>query len=226
MFPISDSEKSARFPLITLFLIALNIYVFFQEMSVPNVDAFITEYALIPSQIDFNNVQSLFAFVTSMFLHGGIFHIVSNMWFLYIFGDNVEGRFGRFGFLMLYLFAGVVGNFAQYILNTTSTIPMLGASGAVSGVLGAYYLLFPHSKIKTIVVLFFFLTVVQIPAVIYLLYWFVLQLFQGVSSLSTLTTQTGGVAFWAHIGGFLTGMFFGRGFKNSDKKGFIEGEIV
>lgn len=224
MFPISDSAKSSRFPIVTILLIAANIYAFYLELTALDTDAFIFSYALVPANINFTDFSTLVPFVTSMFLHGGFLHILSNMWFLWIFGDNIEGYFGHIKYLLFYLAAGVIGGFAQYILNPVSDIPMLGASGAVSGVLGAYYALFPHSKVKTVLVIFLFISVVEIPAVIYLFYWFFLQLFSGIASLSTASQSTGGVAFWAHIAGFVTGLFSARALRQNSDRRYIEGK--
>lgn len=224
MFPISDSIKSKSFPIWTLFFIAVNVYVFFKEISFPDPEAFIRAYSLIPSNVNFSNIDSLIPFITAMFLHGGFLHIISNMWFLWIFGDNVESFFGKFFYPFVYIGSGLAGNFLQYFLYPTSTIPMLGASGAVSGILGAYYVLYPHSRIKTILPIFFFITVAEIPAVIYLFYWFFIQLFSGVASVG-ISTQSG-VAFWAHVGGFVTGFMLAKMFTNEKGKGYIEGEIV
>lgn len=223
MFPISDSIKSNKFPLITIALIAINIYIFLQEINASNPEAFISAYALIPSTISLSNPQTLIPFITSTFLHGGFLHIISNMWFLWIFGDDVEAYFGRFKFLLVYLVAGVAGNLLQYFLAPNSSIPLIGASGAISGVLGAYYILFPQSKIKTFLPILFFFTIVDIPAVLYLFYWFFLQLISGILSLPV--EAQGGVAFWAHIGGFIIGIVFAKNSRSSHD-GYIEGEIV
>ena|SRR3989344_2981228 len=225
MFPISDSIKSKHFPFLTLFFIAVNVYVFFKELVAPNTEGFIYAFSLIPSRVDLRDYTTLFPFVSAMFLHGGFLHIISNMWFLMIFGDNVESFFGKFRYVFVYLVSGIAGNVLQYLLYPNSAIPMLGASGAVSGVLGAYYVLYPHSRIKTLLPIFFFITIVEIPAVIYLFYWFFIQLLSGVASLP-IATQTGGVAFWAHVGGFVAGIFFARMFQKERGKGYIEGEIV
>lgn len=208
MFPLSDSIRSNRFPILNLTLIALTIFVFFQQILSPNPEAFVATYSLIPSQVDFSNIATLIPFVTAIFLHGGFLHIISNMWFLWVFGDNVEGHLGWFLFPVLYFASGIVGNVAQYILSPHSTIPMLGASGAVAGILGAYYVLFPYSKIKTLIPFFGFFTVAEISAPFMLGYWFLLQIISGAVSLPT-SGDTGGVAFWAHVGGFVTGMIFG-----------------
>lgn len=225
MFPISDSHKSNKIPFVTLAIIAANIFVFYQQLTVPDGDTFILRYSLIPSNIDLLRPETLTAFVTSTFLHGGFFHIASNMWFLWIFGDNVEAHLGKIKYALLYFLAGIIGNFAQYILTPVSNIPMLGASGAVSGVLGSYFILFPGSRIKTFVVLFFYVTITEIPAVIYIFYWFIIQLFSGIASLP-FAFASGGIAFWAHVGGFLTGLVLARGWKSRGRSDVIEGEIV
>ena len=225
MFPISDSHKSNKVPFITLSIIAANIFVFYQLLTTPNQEAFIFEYALIPTSVNFLSPQTLISFVTSIFLHGGFFHILSNMWFLWIFGDNVEARLGIIKFALLYLLAGITGNFAQYLLTPASNIPMLGASGAVSGILGSYFILFPSSNIRTFIFMFFFVTVTEIPAVIYIFYWFIIQLFSGIASLP-FAFATGGIALWAHVGGFLTGLVLARNWKPKNRQDIIEGEIV
>lgn len=223
MFPLSDSVKSKSFPFVTVGLIIINVVVFIFQLISP--DAFTLQYALTPSHVNFSNFITLIPFFTAMFLHGGFFHIISNMWFLGIFGDDVEDHLGKFRFLIFYLAAGIIANVAQFLLQTHSPIPVLGASGAISGVLGAYYILFPRSKIKTFLVVIIFVTIVDIPAVIYLFYWFFLQIFSGVASLSAVS-NSGGVAFWAHVAGFVTGLLYANRFKNKEEKNYIEGEIV
>jgi len=209
MFPLSDSVKTGKFPFLNIAIIAVTIFVFIQELLAPNLDEFIKMYALIPSQVNFTESSTLFPFISSIFLHGGFLHIISNMWFLWIFGDDVEGGLGRLPFLFLYFFSGIVGNVVQFLLMPSSSIPMLGASGAVAGILGAYYILFPHSKIKTLVPFFGFFTIIDIAAPIMLGYWFLLQLISGVASLP-FVSQTGGVAFWTHVGGFLSGVVIAK----------------
>jgi membrane associated rhomboid family serine protease len=208
MFPISDSIQARRFPFITLSVILLTVYIFAQQFLALDQVGFIELNSLIPSRVNFSDFSTLFPFVSAIFLHGGILHILSNMWFLWVFGDDVEGYLPAFVFLLLYITAGVGGNLAQYFFMPGSSIPMLGASGAVAGVLGCYYILFPHSKVKTVVFLFFFVTIIEISAPLMLGYWFVLQLVSGAASLPFMNDQ-GGVAFWAHAAGFLIGMFFG-----------------
>lgn len=212
MFPLSDSIRARRFPLVNLLLIAATVFVFIQQLTSPNQDLFIRTYSLIPSLVNFNDFSTLVPFVTAIFLHGGFLHIISNMWFLWVFGDNVEGHLGFILFPILYFLAGIVGNIAQYIIMPTSSIPMLGASGAVAGVLGAYYILFKDAKIKTLIPFFGFFTTAEIPAPFMLGYWFVLQVFSGAVSLP-FSGDSGGVAFWAHVGGFAAGVIVGKLFK-------------
>src|SRR5581483_4969821 len=151
MFPLHDSIKARSFPLINIVLILITAFVFFQEITSPDPETFIIQFALIPSRVDLANFATLPPFVTAIFLHGGFLHILSNMWFLWVFGDNVEGYFGKLLYPFVYFISGIVGNVVQYIISPQSSIPLLGASGAVAGALGAYYVLFPHAKIKTLV---------------------------------------------------------------------------
>lgn len=219
MFPISDSLPTKRFSILNIGIIILTIYIFFQQITASIPDLVILKYALIPSRVDLLEASSLFPFVTAIFLHGGFLHILSNMWFLWIFGDNVEDYFGFFLFPVIYFASGIVGNFIQYLLMPKSDIPMLGASGAIAGILGAYYILFPKSKIKTLLLVFFFPLIVEIAAPIMLGYWFILQLISGAASLPFTGSETGGIAFFAHIGGFFTGMIFARIFGNQSNQG-------
>lgn len=205
MIPLKDSHPSGIFPFWTLAIIATNIYFFFIEITSINPDAFINQYALIPSLVNLNDLSSLYPFVTSQFLHAGFLHIISNMLFLWVFGDNVEAKFGILLFPLIYLLSGVVGGFSQYILSPTSDIPMLGASGAVAGILGAYLVFFPHHSVKTLIPIFGFVSIVDIPATMMLIYWIVTQLFAGAFSLPGISESVGGVAYFAHIGGFVTG---------------------
>lgn len=225
MFPISDSIRARRFPFLTLILIFLTAYVFFRQMMAPDQLVFLQENALVPARVDFSQLITLVPFVTAVFLHGGFMHILSNMWFLWVFGDNVEGYLSPFVFLFLYLFAGIAGNVVQYFVMSNSSIPMLGASGAVAGVLGCYYVLFPYSRIRTIIFIFFYASIVEIAAPIMLGYWFVLQLISGAVSLP-LTSEQGGIAFWAHVTGFVVGVIFGNLFKGRVSEEILEGEIV
>ncbi len=225
MIPISDSIKSRKFPLLNLVMIGVNLYVFWLMVTAPSLDAFIAQWALIPQNVNFYDPTTLLPFVTHMFLHAGFFHLFSNLIFLWVFGDNIESHFGKPWYLIIYFVSGIVGALAQFALTPDSAIPMVGASGAISGILGAYFVSHPHSKIKTLLPIFFVVTIVNIPAIIYIFYWFFLQLVSGVTSLSTITQETGGVAFWAHIGGFLAGVFLAKTMRMEHNDKFIEGEF-
>jgi len=219
MIPIRDTIPSRSFPIVNTLLIAVNILVFFYELFLgSNLPRFINYYGLVPASFttfehaDFR-IYPLFPF---MFLHSGWLHIIGNMLYLYIFGDNVEDRIGHFKYLFFYLITGLISACSQALLNLHSTIPMIGASGAIAGVLGAYILYFPRSKVVTLLPIFFFIQIVEIPALAFLLFWFVIQFFSGVASLA-VTQSGGGVAFWAHIGGFVAGFILARPF---EKKGY------
>lgn len=227
MFPISDSKhERGGFPVFNLALIVVNVIAFLIMYASPNLEVFVNTYALVPANINFSNIPSLLPFITSIFLHGGIFHLASNMWFLWIFGDNIEAELGPIKFLLLYLLSGIAGSFLQYILNPDSTIPMLGASGAVSGVMGAYLAMFPRHTIKSVIPIFLVFTVVNIPALFYIGYWFLIQIFSGFSTLpGDMQADQGGVAFFAHIGGFVVGFVLAK-ILQTKRHGFIEGKIL
>lgn len=210
MIPLRDSVPTRKKPLITYGLIILNTLVFFLEFLAPNIDDFINQYALIAADVSFANRATLYPFLTSQFLHAGFAHLISNMWFLKIFGDNVEEAFGHFKFLFFYLVCGIVSGLAQYIFMMNSTIPMLGASGAVAGILGAYYIFFPQHRVETLIPVWGFWRIVDLPASFMLLYWFIIQLFAGVGSLVAAPAMVGGIAFFAHTGGFLAGWVMAR----------------
>ncbi len=221
MIPLRDRIPSSSFPIVNIILIVLNVLVFFYEFSLgSDLNSFINNYGLVPAYLlssqDTGLIDRVYPFFTSMFLHGGWLHLIGNMLYLYIFGDNVEDRMGHFKYLLFYLISGFAAAFAQIITNVHSTIPMVGASGSISGVLGAYILFFPRARILTLVPIFFFIQLIEIPAFILLLLWFVIQFFSGVASLAA-TQNTGGVAFWAHVGGFLAGLIFASLFQ---KKGY------
>lgn len=224
MFPLHDTRKTDLFPLFTYALIALNVFVFFLELTSANTEAFIDSFALIPANVNFSDVNTLKPFITSQFLHAGFLHILSNMWFLSIFGDNVEERLGKLFYPIIYLGSGIVGGLIQYFFAPDSTIPMLGASGAVAGVLGAYLVFFPDHQVETLIPLGFTFTTARISASFMLIYWFIIQLFSGVGSIAS--AQTGGVAFWAHVGGFATGWFLARLYPFKDDDEFEEGELL
>jgi membrane associated rhomboid family serine protease len=205
MFPIGDDNTARRrAPVVTITLIVINIAVFLLELQ--RGDAFITEWAFIPAR--FSNEPSV-DFVTlfsAMFMHGGWMHLGGNMLYLWIFGDNVEDRFGPVRFLLFYLAAGLAATFAQYAVNPASAIPNVGASGAIAGVLGAYLLMFPKARVNVLLGR----QVIAMPAFIVLGFWIALQLFSGVGSIAdTAQTEQGGIAYMAHIGGFIAGLFLG-----------------
>jgi len=201
MFPLRDTQPSYSKPAVTILLIAVNILVFLFELSLdPDTqNAFIAHYGLIPDRL---RLSSIF---TSMFLHGGWMHVLGNMWFLWIFGDNIEDILGHGKYLLFYLLCGVVAALAQFAASPFSRVPTVGASGAIAGIMGAYMIKFPHSRILSLVTIVFFFTTVEIPAWIMLIYWFVIQFFSGVGTLGTSQASQGGVAFFAHIGGFVAG---------------------
>jgi membrane associated rhomboid family serine protease len=199
MLPIGDDNTSRRtVPLVTLALIALNVLFFFVEQS--GGDAFVMKWAFVPSRFLANPIGDFPTLFTSMFMHAGWLHLGGNMLYLWIFGDNVEDRFGHASFLIFYLLCGLGATFAQLAFSLGSNIPNLGASGAIAGVLGSYILLFPQGRIRVLLGQ----QVTQVPALIVIGFWIVLQLFSGIGSISQ-TADTGGVAYMAHIGGFVTG---------------------
>ncbi len=215
MFPIRDHNPSHKFPYVTLTIILINALVFLLELTVPDQEFFIYTYALVPDKINFFVPATLPPFLTSMFMHGGWLHIISNMWFLWIFGDNIEASLGHFRFITFYLISGFSASLLQYLIDPASIIPMLGASGAIAGVLGGYLVLFPHARIETLVTYFGgFISKVNVPASLMLVYWFVTQLFSGVGSIAIGAGDMGGVAFFAHIGGFAAGWVIIRVFKS------------
>lgn len=210
MIPLADSNGTGRFPFWVVLIILANVVVFFLEISSPDPESFITQYALIPSLVNFSDWHTLLPFITSQFLHGGFLHIISNMWFLWIFGDNVEDRVGFLLFPLFYLACGVVGGLAQYIFLVDSNIPMLGASGAIAGVLGAYFAWFSDHKVKTLVPVFGFFSIIDLPASFMLFYWIITQVFAGAFSFTASGEDLGGVAYFAHIGGFIFGFLFAK----------------
>lgn len=202
MLPIGDDNSARRsVPLVTYALIVINVIFFFVELS--GGDAFIQKWAFIPSRFLANPGGDFLTIFTSMFMHAGWVHLGGNMLYLWIFGDNVEDRFGHLKFIIFYLLAGVVAMFTQLAFNPGSDVPNLGASGAVAGVLGAYILMFPKGKVNVLMGR----GVIPLPAWMVIGLWIVLQLFSGIGSI-TDTAQTGGVAYMAHIGGFIAGLVF------------------
>jgi membrane associated rhomboid family serine protease len=199
MFPIGDDNSSRRStPVVTYILIVLNVLFFLVEMS--GGDAFIMQWAFIPSRFLDNPIADFPTLFTSMFMHAGWVHLGGNMLYLWIFGDNVEDRFGKVGFLIFYIISGLGATATQLMFSLDSNIPNVGASGAIAGVLGAYILLFPQSRVSVLQGQ----RIIPVPALMVIGLWFILQLFSGIGSISE-TSDTGGVAFMAHVGGFVTG---------------------
>lgn len=213
MIPIRDENPTRTVPLITYALIATNILVFlFQTMLGTVNESFVYQFALIPAQItsslSLGNLTDIF---TSMFMHAGFTHIIGNMLYLWIFGDNIEDSMGKGRFILFYLLGGTVASLVHITTNPSSTIPTVGASGAIAAVLGAYLVLYPRQRVVTLIPLGFFLRVTMLPAGIVLGAWFLLQFFQGVVTLGG--PDVGGVAFWAHIGGFVSGVLLAKVFE-------------
>jgi len=212
MIPLRDDNPRRTVPYVTYALVALNVLAFLWELSLGSrLDEALFQLAFIPARywLPGNWVFDLFTIVFSMFLHGGLLHIGSNMLYLWIFGDNIEDRIGHGRYLAFYLLCGLAATMAHAVFSAGSRIPAIGASGAIAGVLGAYLLLYPHARVMTLIPIFFFITVRELPAILILGLWFVLQLFSGVGSLGVTDAQDmGGVAYFAHIGGFVAGLLF------------------
>src|SRR3990172_7384507 len=187
MFPLYDTLRTRRIPLVNWLLIGLNGLVFFYEIGLgeSGLNSFISAWGLVPSRLtsQLGSVDAWLTVFTAMFIHGGWLHILSNMWVLFIFGDNVENRMGGMRYLVFYLLSGVAAALLQAFLVSSSNVPMVGASGAIAGVLGAYMILFPQARVVSLVPIFFIFTTVEVPAVIFLLFWFITQLFSGVMAL-------------------------------------------
>ena len=205
MFPLYDTVRSRKFPLVNLTLILANVLVFLYELQLgPDaLKEFIFTWGLIPANVFSDPQTSWMTFFSSMFLHGGWFHIINNVWVLFIFGDNVEAGMGKIRYLVFYLVSGVAAGLLQSYILPSSTVPMIGASGAIAGVLGAYLILFPHSRIASLVPILFIFTIVEIPATLFLIFWFLSQLYSGLGALRG--GGDSGIAWWAHIGGFMFG---------------------
>jgi len=210
MIPLRDENPTHNTPVVTYLLILMNVLVFiFQVMLGNSNEAFIDQFAFKPASLTSGlTAWGIFTIFSSMFMHAGLAHIGGNMLYLWIFGDNVEDRMGSFKYFIFYIFGGLVASLTQILTHPNSTIPTVGASGAIAAVLGAYLVLFPSQRVLTLIPLGFWLRMTMLPASLVLGMWFVLQFFQGVLSLGM--TDVGGVAFWAHIGGFVTGVLLGR----------------
>jgi membrane associated rhomboid family serine protease len=210
MFPIRDLNPTRRTPVVTYGLILVNVLVFLSQLGLSERDLarLFVDQSIVPLLVtrDPFSVETLLDFVRSMFFHSGWLHLLSNMLYLWIFGDNIEDRFGKILYLALYFISGFAAGFAQILISPESPIPLVGASGAIAGVLGSYAILFPGVRVRGIIFLGFFAQAADFPAVLVLGLWFVMQLFNGVASLGVDTASGGGVAFFAHIGGFVAGL--------------------
>jgi membrane associated rhomboid family serine protease len=209
MIPLRDANPSRTPPVVTYLLIGANAAVFVVELSLGRgLNDFIFSYGVVPSRLvdDLRAVHlaGTLPLFSSMFLHGGWMHLVGNMLFLHVFGDNVEDQFGHAPFLAFYVLAGIAAALTQTVASASSTVPMVGASGAIAGVLGAYVLIFPMAKVTTLIPIIIFFQIVELPAFLFLGLWFAMQVLSGVLALG-IGSDAGGVAWWAHIGGFAVG---------------------
>jgi membrane associated rhomboid family serine protease len=226
MIPLRDANRSERFPVVNIGIIVVTVLAFIVELlQGQGLHEFIYLYGLVPARYaepqiaaHFTTGQQIFPFLTSLFLHGGFLHLVGNMWFLYIFGDNVEGRLGHLRYLVFYVFCGLAAGGSHLALNWHSNVPTIGASGAIAGVMGAYLILYPRAKILTLLPIFFFFSFIEVPAFIFLGIWFLFQFLIAAGSAG----QPGGIAWAAHIGGFLFGVIFLKLLEKMPKGGVKE----
>src|SRR6058998_2729784 len=226
MIPFRDNIPSRSFPTITVSIIIANVCVFFYELSLGSrsFERFIMHYGVVPttvlawphSHVPFTVLAV--PFLTSMFLHAGWLHLIGNMWYLWIFGDNIEDRLGHFTYLLFYLLCGLGAGIVHTVLNYNTVVPSVGASGAIAGVLGAYMVSYPFARVLTLVPIFVFIQVIEIPALVVLGFWLIMQFFSGTAALTTSTNaSSGGVAWWAHVGGFVIGIILVGLFPRKDR---------
>ncbi len=214
MFPLRDSTPSGSFPIVTFILIIVNTLVFLYELSLGSyLEHFVTVYGLTPAHVTaFHHFPGGFSrnvmipMFTSIFMHGGWMHLIGNMWFLWIFGDNIEDRLGHFKYLIFYLLCGIGATLIHVIFHPASNMPTIGASGAISGVLGAYLISYPHARVYTLLFIFVIVRFVELPAFLFLILWFGFQLVSGAAEFGAAAKDTAGVAYWAHMGGFVIGI--------------------
>ena len=226
MIPIRDTIQSRNYPVVNMMIIGLNVFLFFIEMGQgQRLGQFIFTYGLVPARYStpeiaryFTFGQQVLAFFSFMFLHGGFWHLLGNMWSLYIFGDNVEDRLGSLRYLIFYLLCGWASGMSHLAINWHSNVPTIGASGAIAGIMGAYLILYPKSRILTLIPIFFLPYFVEIPAFFFLGIWFLIQFLNAAASQA----QMGGVAWWAHVGGFIFGIVFLKAFLIIPKLGITD----
>ena len=212
MIPIRDTIQTKSYPIVNSIIIGINVLFFFIEIAQgQRLNQFILSYGLVPARYSVSDIaarftlfQQVIPFISFMFLHGGFLHLLGNMWSLYIFGDNIEDNLGSLRYILFYLLCGLASGLSHLFINWHSTVPTIGASGAIAGVMGAYFLLYPRSKILTLIPIFFIPYFIEIPAFVFLGIWFILQFL----SAATASAHSGGIAWWAHIGGFVFGMIF------------------
>ena len=214
MIPIRDANPSKGTPVINYLVIALCTLAFFYEMLLGRqLHVFLMQFGLVPVRYSqpeiaghFKLTEQVLPFMTSMFLHGGWLHLIGNMWVLYIFGDNVESYMGHGKYLVFYLLCGASAALIHVLTNLHSSLPTIGASGAIAGIMGAYFVLYPKARVLSLVPIVFFFTFVEVPAYFFLGFWFILQFFSGTFGLLTRGANVGGIAWWAHVGGFVAGV--------------------
>ena len=212
MIPLRDTIQSRHYPIINILIIGINVVIYLVEMAQgQGLNKFFLIYGLVPVRYSvpeiasyFTSGQQIFAFFSFMFIHGGFWHLLGNMWSLYIFGDNVEDRLGPIRYLLFYLLCGLASGLSHLFINWHSPVPTIGASGAIAGVMGAYFILYPGSRILTLIPIFFIPFFIEIPAFVFLGIWFLLQFFSAAGAQA----QAGGIAWWAHVGGFVFGVIF------------------
>jgi len=225
MIPFRDNIPSRTVPIINILFIVLNVLVFIFELTLSprELDRLIAALGVVPAyvyawpRLHDSVVALVIPFFTSMFLHGGWLHLIGNMWYLWIFGDNVEDRMGHFRYLIFYLLCGIGAGLVQTVFSGPSRVPSIGASGAIAGVLGAYVVSYPFARVLTLVPIFVFIQVIEIPALIVLGFWFLMQFLYGATALASATGNSGGVAWWAHVGGFVVGMILVGLFPRKDR---------
>lgn len=220
MIPLRDDVMRERIPFMTWGLIIFNVLIFIYQTSLSRLDAvrFLSEYSLVPAAFFHAREKlNIFAPVTSMFLHGNFQHLLSNMWILWLFGDNVEDRMGTFSFFVFYIVTGVLAGFVHVLSAPNSFVPTIGASGAIAGVMGAYMFLFPRAKVLTLIPIFIYPYFTSLPSFLFIGIWFLTQFFYGALSLGG-SSAYGGIAWWAHIGGFLAGVLMYRFFLDKKRR--------
>ncbi len=231
MIPLKDTIPSRTFPFVNYTIILLNLLFFLYQISLgPHLEKFLYAWGVVPAQFfaplsigHLHLSQRILPLFTSMFLHGGWLHFLGNMLYLYIFGDNVEDRLGHARYLLFYLLCGVLAAAVHLLTNTGSRVPTIGASGAIAGVMGAYFFLFPYARVVTLIIVIFFVDVVEIPAFFFLAFWFILQFLNGTVSFGAQDALSGGVAWWAHIGGFMSGivLLFAFGVRRTARRAWL-----